>query len=298
MQLEYVRDFLAVAKTLNYVDAADERFISHSSLFKHIKALERELEGELFEKDGKGIALTVFGQQFLPHAAQLVKLEDRCLSELSTWKEEAAYCVRLAADYKIWSSVYQFRKICPQYQFHYEECATEAESEAMLERGAIDFAILCGAQLNEQEFEKFTFLTDYMAAVLPASHPLAGRDTIRLSELADEDFVMLPTRTPHYRFTSEAMKLVDFTPHVVLTCTRGTAVVECITDTGCCSVMMEKLTKNQKNSDVAVVRLEPTVEIPVEIWKLKGRKLLPAAKAFLDYMITEKHMDFGNSRAD
>ena len=61
MEIDYVNEFLVLAKVLNYSDAADRLFISQSSLFKHIKALETELGVPLFEKDGKFIVLSKYG---------------------------------------------------------------------------------------------------------------------------------------------------------------------------------------------------------------------------------------------
>lgn len=285
MQTDYLRDFLMMAKTLNYAEAANNLYISHSSLYKHIKALEEELGGALFDRDGRTITLSAYGQLFLPHAMRLVNVEERCMAELTTWREESAFSVRLSAEYKIWSSVYRFQKNYPQFKFQYQECESNAEMANMLARGTSDFALLCDADFDETEFQRIPYLTDYMAAVLPINHPLAGEERLNLSQLQQEDFVMLPRDTSHYRYCEKIMQMSNFTPHVVLTCTRGTAVVECIANNGGCSIMMEYLTKNQKNSAVKVIRLEPTVEVHVDIWKLRNRKLPPAAKTFLDSIL-------------
>ena len=49
MQTEYLKDFVTTAQKMNYSRAADSLYISHSSLFKHIKALEAEIGRELVE---------------------------------------------------------------------------------------------------------------------------------------------------------------------------------------------------------------------------------------------------------
>lgn len=288
MQTDYLRDFLMMAKTLNYAEAANNLYISHSSLYKHIKALEKDLGGALFERDGRSITLSVYGQLFLPYATRLVNVEERCMTELTAWREESATSVRLASEYKIWSSVYRFQKQYPEYRFQYQECESNVETVNLLERGVIDFAVLCDAELDEGEFQRIPYCVDYMAAVLPAEHPLAKEKTLTVSQLEKEDFVMLPRDSSHYAYCQKVLEQAGFTPHVVLTCTRGTAVVECLADNGGCSIMMEKLTKNQKNSAVAVVRLEPEVDIHVDIWRLRGRKVSPAAKVFLESILSEQ----------
>ena len=287
MQTEYLKDFLMTAKTLNYAAAANNLYISHSSLFKHIKALEEDLGGALFDKNGRFITLSAFGELFLPYASKLVSIEEQCQADLNNWKEEAGTRVRVSSDYRIWGSVYHFQRHYPEYKFQYQEYETYEETARMLSRGIVDFSLLCDAQLDDAAFEKIPYKTDYLAAVLPKEHPLAGQQTLTLSQLRDEDFVMLPQTTTHYRYCESLMRQEAFVPRIVLTCTRGTAIVECIAENGGCSIMMEKLTRNQKNSAVRVIRLEPQTEIHVEIWKARGRKLSPAAKTFLNSLLHE-----------
>jgi len=292
MQTEYLKDFVTTAQKMNYSRAADSLYISHSSLFKHIKALEADLGSPLFERDGKKLVLSAFGQQFLPHAIRLLNLEESCMDDLMAWRKNAANLVRVASEYRIWSSVYRFQKKYPDYSFHYLEFDSILETENMMSRGACDFALLCDAELDEDEFEKIPFLKDHMAVILPVNHPLANKKTLSLSQIANEDFVMIPDSSPHYRRWNIVITPAEFTPHIVFTCPRGTAVVECIAENGGCSIMLEDLTKSQHNSTISVVRLEPEVEVSIDIWKLRSRKLLPAAKTFLDSLIDEKNAIF------
>ena len=288
METEYLKDFIYTAETLNYARAADRLYVSRSSLFKHIKTLEADLGSPLFERDGKKLVLSDFGQQFLPHAIRLVKTEEQCIDELTKWRNDFANQVRVAAEYRIWSSVYRFQKKYPEYSFQYREFDSVLETENILSRGACDFALLCDAELDEQEYEKIPFHEDHMAVVLPSNHPLAEEKTLSLSQIANEDFVMIPNSSPHYRSWNVIAEQEKFTPHIILTCPRGTAVVECIAENGGCSIMLEDLTKNHHNNSISVIRLEPEIVVHIDIWKLRGRKLPPAAKTFINSLLEEE----------
>ena len=60
-QLAYATE---LAKTLNFNRAAENLFISQPTLTYQIKALEDEIGFPLFDRSGKGAALTPAGEQF------------------------------------------------------------------------------------------------------------------------------------------------------------------------------------------------------------------------------------------
>ena len=51
MNLVFIRYFLAVARTLNFTQAADECHVSQPSLSRAIIKLEEELGGDLFRRE-------------------------------------------------------------------------------------------------------------------------------------------------------------------------------------------------------------------------------------------------------
>ena len=48
MELSYIREFVVLAETGNYLEAADTLFIAQSSLSRHIKSIEMDLGAPLF----------------------------------------------------------------------------------------------------------------------------------------------------------------------------------------------------------------------------------------------------------
>ena len=80
MTLQQLRYFCVTAEVLHYTRAAALLYISQPSLSYALSKLEKELNMPLFEKQGKQIALTRYGAEFLPYAK-------RALSELSKGQE-------------------------------------------------------------------------------------------------------------------------------------------------------------------------------------------------------------------
>ena len=68
--LEY---FVALAQAPSINQAAQQLYISQSSLTRAIQSMEKELGIPLFYRDKSGITLTEAGQQILPEAREMLK---------------------------------------------------------------------------------------------------------------------------------------------------------------------------------------------------------------------------------
>ena len=62
MELEQIKIFVSAAKAGSFSKAAEELYVSHSTVSRTISALERELGVALFSRDSRGVALTEDGR--------------------------------------------------------------------------------------------------------------------------------------------------------------------------------------------------------------------------------------------
>ena len=79
MEMQQIRYFLALARTLNFTRAAEECNVSQSALTRAIQALEGELGGELLRREHNKSHLTELGKRMLP-------LIERCYESAVTAK--------------------------------------------------------------------------------------------------------------------------------------------------------------------------------------------------------------------
>ena len=68
MEIKQVQYFLAIVETGSFSAAADNLYISQSSLSKQIIALEKSLDVQLFDRSKRKVSLTEAGKVFENHA--------------------------------------------------------------------------------------------------------------------------------------------------------------------------------------------------------------------------------------
>jgi DNA-binding transcriptional LysR family regulator len=72
LEIRQLRHLVVLARTLNYVRAAEELCITQPTLSRSIQSLERQLGVRLFDRDRGGVALTPQGRAIATRAAFLV----------------------------------------------------------------------------------------------------------------------------------------------------------------------------------------------------------------------------------
>jgi DNA-binding transcriptional LysR family regulator len=85
MSLQQLQYFVVVAEEQHVTRAAARLHVSQPPLSRQIQALEDELGQPLFERRGRGIALTAFGRYFAAEAAAILAHVDTVVAASKRW---------------------------------------------------------------------------------------------------------------------------------------------------------------------------------------------------------------------
>jgi DNA-binding transcriptional LysR family regulator len=75
LEIEFIKEFVILAETGNYLKAADLLFISQPALSRHIMSLEKQLGVALFNRTTRSLELSEYGRRFLPYAREISRIK-------------------------------------------------------------------------------------------------------------------------------------------------------------------------------------------------------------------------------
>jgi DNA-binding transcriptional LysR family regulator len=197
-QLEY---FEAVAAEGTLTAAARQCHVTPSALTLAIDELERSLAVQLLvRRKGRGVALTEAGSRLLARTRLVLSdVEDLAADALRSTTTIGGRlvvgCFTTLTPFLVPAIVTTFEREHPEVTLE-TVTADSADLHALLAQGRIDVALLYSVDVPASL--AFEPVVQYRPHVLvAATHPLAGRDTVSLADLAEEPLVVLdvpPTR--------------------------------------------------------------------------------------------------------
>jgi LysR family transcriptional regulator, transcription activator of glutamate synthase operon len=286
MELKQVQYFLMLAEVGSFSTAAEELYISQSSLSKQIIALEKELNSQLFDRSKRKIALTPAGETFLVHARKLNSVQQSMLSDMAQYKTTTSLsivAIPVIAQYGIPSYIAQFKQAHPNIQFTLEE--REASSILpLLNNHQFDLAFLRDNYLDKEQYAYLDVARDKFQVILSRQHRLAGRKSIALKELKNENFIMFDKGTIVHELAVDACRANGFEPRIFYASLRVESVLGLVASNSGAALMMEKVFSYHRHPDVIAIPLNETIASNLVLARLKNTKESRAARTFFNFM--------------
>ncbi len=108
MEIRWLDDFIALAKTRNFSRAADERNVTQPTLSRRIKLLEDEMRVTLIDRNSLPLSLTPAGGVFLAAAEQISRIhreaKSRCIDILEQEKSRLTFAATQTLYLGFWKS--------------------------------------------------------------------------------------------------------------------------------------------------------------------------------------------------
>ena len=286
MKLRQVQYVLTVAETGSFTEAAEELYTSQSSLSKQVIALERELGILLFDRSRRKVTVTPAGETFLKHARTLNNTYLMLMAELSAYKTSPStsiLAIPVIAQYGIPSYLAQFKRAYPHLDVTLEEREAVEILPALDDHGS-DLAIVRDNYLDAELYDSLVIARDKLMVAVSKTHRLAGRPSVSLSELADENLITLGKASLIQALAVDACRQAGFEPRIFYASLRAESILGLVASNSGIALMMERVFDYSKHLDVIGVPLDETIMSNVVLAWVKTRQFSKPTRAFVDFM--------------
>ncbi len=222
MEFHQLRYFVAAAEEMSMSRAAERVHVSQPALSRQIALLEEEIGVLLFDRIRKRIHLTEAGGFFLAKARQLLCDAESGIQQVREEFGGVRRTLRLGfispfLDDLVAPAVREFQQRHLKSKVSLFDLAPRAQLDR-LRRHELDAAILGNIEDHERgDFTVKRLSRHRIAAVLPEGHALAGKKSIKLSALKNDEWVSLSNAFfPGRReFLLDTCGRAGFTPQII-----------------------------------------------------------------------------------
>lgn len=197
--------FLAVAEELSFHRAASRLNIAQSALSRRIADLERELgDVLLFERQARGVRLTEAGKLLLEDVRRILGDVDEAARRVTQSAEGTLGTLRISFSEGmvrralLGQALQRFRDAYPGIALRFAPMTSDLQREK-LRQAEIDVGFVYEEADDIREFDVSPIGYDRIVAVVPSTHPLAGRTDATIADLAGTPMIW-PSRVQSPRF--------------------------------------------------------------------------------------------------
>lgn len=191
MDLHQLYVFTKVVEHKSFSKAAEDIFLSQSTVSSHIHGLEKTLGVPLFDRVGREIILTPHGERLYQWALKLLLLKDQALMDIKEGTTALRGMIRIAAssvpgEFMLPKMVKQFRKEHHEVTFHITQSSSKTVAEQVL-HGSVDFGIL-GEKYDNEKLQYLPLLKERLVLVTSNQVNLDG--PVNMEKILNYPFVM------------------------------------------------------------------------------------------------------------
>lgn len=195
MKLRQLQQFVQVAETLNFREAADRLHMAQPPLSASIQRLEAELGGTLFDRtSGSTVRMTPAGQAMLAHARHTLLSAKRCRQAFEDTLTGEGGMLRIgfvgSATYQLLPALVTASRLnLPRAHLVLREETTVSILQDLLS-GHLDIGLVRSPVFENGPWTFDLLSEDEFMLAVPAHHPLAELECVALSQAANLPFTM------------------------------------------------------------------------------------------------------------
>ncbi len=191
MDLHQLYIFTKVVEHKSFSKAAEDVFLSQSTVSSHIQALEKMLDVKLFDRVGRETIITPYGERLYQWALKLLLIKDQALLDLKQGMNDFRGVIHIAASsvpgqFLLPKMVKRFRDQYPHAIFQINQSSSKNAVEKIL-NGTADVGIV-GNQYESDKLKYIPLLKEKL--VLITSNKMELKGPIHIHEITKYPFIM------------------------------------------------------------------------------------------------------------
>lgn len=191
MNIEYMREFVRLAETLNFTKTARDFYITQPTLSKHLSNLEKELDAPLMVRSTHEVRLTEAGKVASQRFSEILALYESSLRDIDQVKTGMQGRIRLGFIYYggmsyMREGLASYREEYPHVQVNFVSCQPYQVIEGLLKDDLDVGLVMRTDALPEKDFRFVPVHECLLYAFVGENSPLATRDSLTLEEVSAE----------------------------------------------------------------------------------------------------------------
>ena len=286
MNLRQLRYLVALADERHFTRAAAREHVAQPALSQQIRSLESELGVALVERTTRKVAMTQAGELLVARARRALGELDAAQAELQSLAgvqsgRLAVGALHTMGPVDLSLLLARFHERYPAIELIVREQSSE-ELATMLRDDEIDLAFLSVTErVQRPGLTLRPLVSEELVVVLATGHPLAGRERLRIGDLADEAFISFRVGARLRELLDRAAAGAGFEPRIALESNESRRIRSMVSH-GLGVAVLPRSDAERPGDDVAVCDLvEPSLRRDVTLASRTDRRPSPAAEAFL-----------------
>jgi len=215
-RLKHLQVLVKVAELGSFKKTADAIGMTQPAITHIVSDLEALLEVELFQRHARGVSPSLFCEELVPMARQVINSLGMGMEAVVARMERGSATVRLGATTAaiaglLAKAVPAFMERHPQISLDVAERRPQ-ELDWMVQRGQLDMVLYRRPEVLPAGWGFMPLMRDRLVVVCGKDHPLTKRRRIRFRQLSHETWLPAPVSTLGRRVLDSLMLTWDFTP--------------------------------------------------------------------------------------
>ncbi len=198
LNVNRLRMLREVASRGTIAAAAEALFMTPSAVSQQMAVLEREAGAQLLERHGRGVRLTDIGSRLVTNTERILADIERAEADIAAASQGVVGRVRVSAfptgaRALLVPALAGLKERFPNLRVSMVDLEPEESLPALKNRDldvvvAYEWGLL--PRLADRGIEREQLLTEPVYLALPADHRLAGRGSVALADLRDEEWIV------------------------------------------------------------------------------------------------------------